>query len=289
MLTAGFFAALGLVTIVLWRQGILHEAFYWTIADHDVPHVFWGRGIANTRTFLGVCLPLVIGAILACRDKGEIWAGKTAERTALLGLLAASAIGAAAGARFYEHYYIQLIPPLALLAAPYYAQLWTRRMQPPHWLLRPSLTYAWLALTIVAFSISHWLALAARREPKETGRYLLEHSAPNDRIFVWGHKARIYLEARRRPACRYILSFPLTGSVFGGPLPGFDTRSRILPGAWTNLEQDFARHPPTYIVDLYSEPGALYPVQDFPILAKLLVERYQPVARTAEGVIYRMR
>src|SRR5213079_32485 len=289
MLTAGFFAALGLVMITLWKQGILHEAFYWTIADHDVPHVFWGRGIANTRTFLGVCLPLVIGAILACRDKGEIWAGKTAERTALLGLLAASAIGAAAGARFYEHYYIQLIPPLALLAAPYYAQLWTRRMQPPHWLLRPSLTYAWLALTIVAFSISHWLALAARREPKETGRYLLEHSAPNDRIFVWGHKARIYLEARRRPACRYILSFPLTGSVFGGPLPGFDTRSRILPGAWTNLEQDFARHPPTYIVDLYSEPSALYPVQDFPILAKLLVERYQPVARTAEGVIYRMR
>src|SRR5438874_256877 len=287
--TAGFFATLGLVTIVLWKQGILRDAFYWTITDHDVPHIFWRKGIVTTPTFLGVCLPLVIGAILACRDKGEIWAGKTAERTALLGLLAASAIGAAAGARFYEHYYIQLIPPLALLAAPYYAQLWTRRMQPPHWLLRPSLTYAWLALTIVAFSISHWLALAARREPKETGRYLLEHSAPNDRIFVWGHKARIYLEARRRPACRYILSFPLTGSVFGGPLPGFDTRSRILPGAWTNLEQDFARHPPTYIVDLYSEPGALYPVQDFPILAKLLADRYQPVAHTAEGVIYRMR
>ena len=29
-----------------------------------------------------------------------------------------------------------------------------------------------------------------------------------------------------------------------------------------------------------------YPVRDFPILAKLLAERYQPVARTAEGVIY---
>ena len=33
-------------------------------------------------------------------------------------------------------------------------------------------------------------------------------------------------------------------------------------------------------------PGALDPVRDFPILAKLLAERYQPVARTAEGVIY---
>jgi len=100
ILTAGFFAALGLVTIVLWRQGILHEAFYWTIADHDVPHVFWRKGITNTLIFLGTCLPLVIGAIMTCRDKNEICAGRTAERVALFGLLAASAIGAAAGGRF---------------------------------------------------------------------------------------------------------------------------------------------------------------------------------------------
>src|SRR6266404_5113802 len=136
ILTVGFFAALGLVTIVLWKQDILHEAFYWTIADHDVPHIFWQKGIMVTLGFLGTCLPLVIGAIMACRDKSEIWAGRTAERTEILGLLAASAIGAAAGARFFGHYYIQLIPPLTLLAAPYYAQLWTGRMQPSHWLLR---------------------------------------------------------------------------------------------------------------------------------------------------------
>jgi hypothetical protein len=55
------------------------------------------------------------------------------------------------------------------------------------------------------------------------------------------------------------------------------------------LEQDFARHPPVYIVDLYSEPGALYPVRDFPILASLLSERYQSVAQTAEGIVYRLR
>jgi hypothetical protein len=30
-------------------------------------------------------------------------------------------------------------------------------------------------------------------------------------------------------------------------------------------------------------------VKDFPILAKLLAERYEPVVDTAEGVIYRMR
>ena len=64
MLTAGFFAALGLVTIVLWKQGILHDAFYWTIADHDVPHVFWQKGIVNTLTF--------VGSLFAFGDRGDI-------------------------------------------------------------------------------------------------------------------------------------------------------------------------------------------------------------------------
>ncbi len=290
VLTAGFFAALGLVTIVLWKQGIVHDAFYWTIADHDVPHVFWQKGIVNTLIFLGACLPLVIGAIMACRDKDEIWARKTAERTALLGLLAASAIGAAAGARFYPHYYVQLIPPLALLGAPYYARLWSGMIRPPQWFLRPGVTYAWLALTIIAFSIKHWTGLTPRRVTSETGQYLFAHSDAADRIFVWGQSPEIYLDAHRRPACRYITTFPLTGYVFGGPIHGFDTRSRILPGAWTNLEQDFAKHPPTYIVDVRPDPkSAQYPVKNFPILAKLLAERYQPVADTAEAMIYRLR
>src|SRR5213082_1879636 len=290
MLTAGFFAVLGLVTIVLWKQRILHDAFYWTIADHDVPHVFWQKGIVITLTFLGACLPLVTGAIMACRADAEIWTERKAERTALFGLLAASAIGAAAGARFYPHYYVQLIPPLALLAAPYYARLWSRTIQPPHWLLRPEVTYAWLGLTVIAFSIEHWKGLAPRRVPSEAGRYLSTHSSADDRIFVWGQTSEIYLDAHRRPACRYITTFPLTGYVFGGPIPGFDTRSRIMPGAWTILEQDFARHPPTYIVDVQPDPkSAQYPVKDFPILAKLLAERYYPVAHTVGSVIYRMR
>jgi 4-amino-4-deoxy-L-arabinose transferase-like glycosyltransferase len=290
MLTGGFSVTLGLVTIVLWKQGILRDAFYWTIADHDIPHVFWERGILLSLAFIGVCMPLMVGTIMACRDKSEIWGGRAAERTALLGLLGASAVGAAAGARFYPHYFIQLIPPLALLAAPYYARLWSRTIQPPLWLLRPAVTYAWLTLTVIALSITHWTGLASRRVPSETGRYLFAHSAPEDRIFVWGQSSEIYLDARKRPACRYITTFPLTGYVFGGTIPGFDTRSRIMPGAWSRLEQDFARHPPTYIVDVQSDRRtAQQPVKNFPILAKLLAERYQPVAHTAEGVIYRMR
>lgn len=289
MLAMGGGAALALVIIILSDQRIFREAIYWTIVDHSIPHVFWTLGVLITLAFIGACLPLVIGATLATTNYGDLWAGKKAEWFTILGLFAASAIGAAAGARFYPHYYIQLIPPLALLAAPHYAQLWSGRMRPRHWLLRPAVTYAWLALTVVGFSLSHWLDRTSPRQPSETGKYLLKHSAPENRIFIWGQAPRLYLHSQRRPACRYITTFPLTGNVFGGSLPGLDTRNRIVPGAWSMLQQDFARHSPAYIVDLYSDPNARYPVRDFPILARLLAEHYDPVTRTAEGVIYQKR
>jgi 4-amino-4-deoxy-L-arabinose transferase-like glycosyltransferase len=288
-LAAGFFGALALVTLLLYQQGILPEAIYWTIIDHSIPHVFWTKGVLHTLGFVAACLPLVFGAAMSWRKRHHLWVEKGAESTALFGLLVASAIGVAAGARFHPHYYIQLIPPLALLAAPYYAGLWAGRIQPRYWLLRPAVAGTWLALTVVAFSTVHWTALAFSRAPSETGRYLLEHSVPEDRIFVWGLSSKTYLEARRRPASRYILTFPLTGYAFGGAIPGYDPRLYILPGAWANLEQDFARHPPAYIIDVQEGRNGEYPVRNFPILARLLEKKYQPVARTVEGAIYRRR
>jgi hypothetical protein len=286
----GFLAGVGLVAIVLWHQGILDDAVYWTMAGNDVPHMFWEKGIVTSLAFLGACLPLVIGVVMTRHRESEIWTGRAPEGAALLGLLAVSALGAAAGARFYPHYYVQLIPPLALLAAPYYAKLWSGKIPPPYWLVRPKVTYAWLALTVIIFSIIHWTGLAPLREASEAGSYLFAHSNPEDRIFVWGQNAKIYLHAHRRPACRYITSFPLTGHIFGGLVPGISTRSRILPRAWSNLQLDFVRHPPAYIVDTEADPKtAERPVKDFPILVELLNGRCKVAARTAEGVIYRIR
>jgi len=289
ILAAGFFGTLALVTLVLWKQGILHEAFYWTITNHDIPHVFWDQGAILTLAFIATCLPLLLGAWMAYRDVDGVWKGRTAERKALLLLLAASCLGVAVGGRFYDHYYIQLIPPLAILAAPYYALFWAGKTQQAFRRLNRPITYAWLVLTVALFSCEHWRELASHRERSEAGRYLAEYSAPDDKIFVWGHAPKIYLDARRRPACRYITTFPLTGYIFG-PFTGTDTRDRIIPGAWTILEQDFRKHPPAYIVDVQlGAHNAQYPVKNFPILAKLLTEQYQAVTRTAEGVIYRAR
>jgi 4-amino-4-deoxy-L-arabinose transferase-like glycosyltransferase len=288
LLTAGFFGALGLVAVVLWNQGILEEAFYWTFTNNSVPHIFWTKGVLLTLLFAGACLPLIVGSTVSRGENGP-WAGRDPERIAILGLVIVSAIGAAAGGRFYPHYYIQLIPPLALLAAVNYGAIWSGKTPPMHWWHRPVITYVWLGLIAVGFFIAHWQGLAGNRKPTASGRYLLQHSDPNDRIFVWGQAPKIYLDAHRRPASRFVVTFPLTGYIFGG-LTGVDTHNRIVPGAWTKLEQDFNKHPPAFIVDVQvPQKNAQYPVRSFPYLANLLAEKYRPVTRTKEGMIYTMR
>jgi len=117
VLTVGFLAVLLAVGATLQSRGLLGEAMYWTIGDHDIPHVFWDKALEHSATFAAACLPLVAGAAasLTSADSGP---GRRAERTTLCGLLIVSAIGAAASGRFFPHYYIALLPPLTLLASP---------------------------------------------------------------------------------------------------------------------------------------------------------------------------
>jgi 4-amino-4-deoxy-L-arabinose transferase-like glycosyltransferase len=288
LLTVGFFGMLGLISILLWKQDILGEAIYWTIGDHAIRQMFWHSGMITSLYFAGCCLPLLVGAVLSDRTGNGIWIGKSAERTALLTLIAASIVGVVAGSRFYPHYYIQLVLPLAVFAAPFYTRLWSGEIK-MHNIMRPAVTYAWLGLTVVGFLIGNFIGADLEGGPGQTGQYLLEHSTPTDRIFVWGHRPKIYLDAQRRPACRYITTFPLTGYLFGGAFPGLDTRKWIKPWAWKALDQDFARHPPVYIVDTQTSSRARYPVKDFPVLARLLAEKYRPVAETDDAVVYAAR
>jgi hypothetical protein len=65
-----------------------------------------------------------------------------------------------------------------------------------------------------------------------------------------------------------------------------DTRDRIVPGAWSNFEQDLHTHSPAFIVDTEMDARARYPLPQFPTLARLVAERYRLVARTADGLIY---
>lgn len=287
---AGFWITLSVMGVLLYEQGTLRAAIYWTIEDHASPHFSLSRFLRSTLIFVATSLPLLLGAAWS----RNFWLTKQTEWVGLIMLAAASAVGTAAGGRFYSHYYIQLLPAFVLLAAPVFRQLSLGKASSrASWVLVRVLTPIWLVLTVIVFPVVRWHELSQRRELSEVGRYLAEHFQPNERLFVWGQDPGIYLEARMRPACRYVATFPLTGYIFGGPIKRQeDTRNRILPGAWDNLREDFARHPPVCIVDVQktsADHPTEYAIADFPILQRLMEQDYVFEARTAEGLIYRRR
>jgi 4-amino-4-deoxy-L-arabinose transferase-like glycosyltransferase len=301
-LTAGFFAMLAMVAYILYVQGNLEAAYYWTIGDHDVPHsitdpVFWQRGIGMTLVFCATCGVIVWGSLGAIKSKreqdGGLWKGNGAEFWALILLMVAALIGLLQPGRFYPHYYIQIVPILCIVSAPYFSAIWTGRRKEKGWLLRPLPSALWVGVTAVGFSISHCIGVAKHWEPSSAGQYLLTHSQPADEIFVWGQSSNIYLDAQRKAATRYVATFPLTGHIFGSPLtwdPNFDTSDRILPGAWDNLRADFVKAAPQYIVDCDAARAVpRYPITDFKYLHAVIDNCYSLEAKTADGYIYKKK
>jgi 4-amino-4-deoxy-L-arabinose transferase-like glycosyltransferase len=285
LLSAGFGAAVLATALLLARQGILPEAIHWTLLQGAVPFVHWPRAVGVTLLFALIALPVVLGARQALRrsDPANPWSGLPAERQAALLWLAASGLGVALTGQFVPHYYIQLLPPLILLAAPILTPLLDRRRR-----LLAGVVGA-TAAGLLAWHTVELSRMAAR--PAELGAWLRANSTPDQRVFIWGQAAGEYLRARRRPASRYIQTDPLTGYVFGSPRswdPGYDTSDRIDPEAWDTLAVEFARHPPAYIVDMDAGRAVpRYPISAFPYLRELVARKYRPAYRSPEGIIYR--
>jgi 4-amino-4-deoxy-L-arabinose transferase-like glycosyltransferase len=293
LIAAGFVLVLAAAALILRHFGILADAWYWSVVDHDTPHgpldpVFWQRAGRAGLEFVLASGPLLIGAWLALST--DAWNGRRAERDTLIVLVLVSLIGLSESGRFFSHYFIQLLPGLAILAAPAMAELWARgtsvRYKRLGWL-----TLGWTAASVL-FALGAVLkeTIIAPHAPSESAMWLRAAHSPGDRLFVWGQSPHTYYRADMRPASRYIAYYPLTGYAFGVPEsrdPNYDTSHRIVPGAWDSLEGDFTRHPPRYIVDTEgASPAPRYPIANFPYLEALLRTDYELAYRARDGLIY---
>lgn len=297
LLTLGFATVLGATAVWLWREGILREAVYWTVLNHDVPYgpttwKFWQGALERGGFFLFATLPLQLGAFESIRRglKGVLWSERRPEFYGLLLFLGVSLIGVSASGQFLYHYFLQLLPPLVLLAAPVFADVWRAAGPQPLLVLGRRILSGWLALCAVVFLVVDTLGVIRHDQPGEAGVYVRNHSDPEDRIFVWGQGDRytgLYLDARRRPAARYIASYPLTGHIFGIWNLNLDTSSRIVPGAWDALWTDFAEHPPRFIIDT---DGILqpvtYPLSRYPTLLNYVRRNYRQVFQASDGAVF---
>jgi 4-amino-4-deoxy-L-arabinose transferase-like glycosyltransferase len=290
----GFAAVYALVAAVLAAQHTLGDALHWTVTSlfsHYGPSAWSGSlagrlgdALASVALFALTALPLSVAALLGLRVPGERGVGQWL----ILAWLPLSALGVAAGGHFSDHYFIQLLGPLALLGGqhiarrPAEARLWTGAIA----LFAIGLMTSAALLDPITFQ-PFW------RQPRPDYRALARaidaRTQPTERIFVWGNAPAIYVLSDRLPATRFVgFLRGLRRSEGESPDASWDAG----PEVWPLLTADFARHPPALIVDtstgLYREFSA-YPMARFPALQALVTAGYVVDAKVEGATLYRRR
>jgi hypothetical protein len=230
---AGSGAAVAPVVAYFVHVGALAE-FWDCVIGHNLsyarrvpwyyyPEMFFGTFGAVFRQWWPILVFAVVGLRATDEPNGNAikpWLGPGR----LAGLwLVASFAGVSIGGYFRDHYYIQTIPPVAVLAGRGLAVA-ARRLAPR----RPTTVATALAVTAVAYGVlvAPWYYLLGTPDQKcrriyggnpfpeslAVADYITTHSDPSDTVFVFGSEPQLLFYADRRSASRYIFVYPLMTS-----------------------------------------------------------------------------
>ncbi|MEO6125269.1 MAG: hypothetical protein ABIR32_16315, partial [Ilumatobacteraceae bacterium] len=229
VLAAGFFVPLSGFT-------------YWTFTSSP-GFVFAGTdlGAAIVRGLAALGLFLLWHLALAA---ATLWSARLAAIRGNLDLwlwLVTGCLAVGAGLRFYGHYWMQLLPPMVLLAAPVLAQQRERLRKVAATTLLLGGATAWVLLFVPeVFRDRPSAALVAQ--------YIREHTTTDQRVLVWGTFPELAVEVDRPTAGRLVHSDFVTGRSGGR-----DDPAKTLPTVTERpLEMflgDVTGNPPEIIVD----------------------------------------
>ncbi|MEP6652661.1 MAG: glycosyltransferase family 39 protein [Myxococcales bacterium] len=228
-----------------------------------------GRIVGTLASQLPLLAAACAGGALAARRPPR-------ERTSLGLLILEAVIGLVAyqmGKRFYGHYFSQVLPFAALLAA------WAlaTRAGPVARLLQliPFLAAAWAA----AFLVFNAVDLAAPGDAPRMAAAAAElrlRTRDGDQLLLWGGSPLLTLWSGRDFATRFPFNNSLTGRVFGtahslaGATPA-GNRHLEDPVAWQLFWRDLAERPPAVVVD-----GGVpnFGIDAYPALAAYVARHY---------------
>ncbi|MEG3626984.1 glycosyltransferase family 39 protein [Streptomyces poriticola] len=229
-----------------------------------------GRALANTAVLAVACAGLLPALVRAVRS-GDARTG-TADLWLWLG---SSGLAVTAGLHFFGHYYLQLLPPLVLLAT---AAL---RALPRE---RRATAVLLSACACVLFLV--WGLLAPRADLDHARRVAdaaARRTGPEDRVLIWGMHPETYWLADRAPASRYLTAGLLTN--YSGGRSGARVGERYgIAGAWPVFRAELTTRPPAVVID--DSRGKPYAPHHLPTLRRLLAERYTEAGAVDGAVLY---
>ena len=255
-------------TLVGYASASWSSSYWWSRAkDSIVPFVLDGAVI------------WIAALALAAR-----WRALAVEVRLMAVWLVLAMAGSLAGGHLSWHHFIQAMGPLAVLAALAFDRFQFRRTVAAAAIVGIVVpAVAWWTFDLTADPLTYDFNPPPVPQHEAVAAYVAAHTAPSDRVFVWGNWPALYVESDRTMAGR-----------FPGFLRGFDRGSNLpprnwdtAPDVWPALEADLERHPPALIVDTAAAGWsnfAKYPMTDYPVLANLVATRYHPMA-TVDGVV----
>jgi hypothetical protein len=291
LFAAGLAGALVAGAVLLALTGSLAGFWEWTVGSlygyastNWTPALVWQRARDSILPFVG-SMALVWAAALAFAWR---WQRLSAGHQVAVAWLVVSVPGSLAGGHLSWHYFIQLMGPLALLAA----------FAVDEGLNGPKRRWVTVAAALgLAVPLVGWGVFDLVSDPltydfrapvpqhQAVAAYISDHTSPQDRVFVWGNWPAVYVESDRIMATR----FPgfLRGFARGSGLPpnNWDMTASV----WPELQADLDHHPPLLIVDTAPADWsdfASYPMSDYPVLANFVRDRYHVVTTIDRVVIY---
>ena len=297
-LLAGFVLPWAAAAAVYWRLGHLAEFLDWNVW-RNLGYAAHAAGSPVPRLMKGLVVGIAVSAPLqwwlAAREGGKLTADPV--RKGLVLAFALTWVPVSMGGRFYEHYFLQFVPVLAVLAAPGALDLLERWDE-----LRPGLRrmLAVAALGPVLFWAGHgfvrgYLGQAPLQDwrAREIAGWVRTNSAPGDRLFVWGHYSPIYYLSDRLPGTRYYATSVHVGDFDPGHLEaGFDLSPYVSEGDVGRTIDDLERSRTPWVID--TAPSGLHgwdhaPLSVVPALERYVNAHYELVAAPAGALVYRRR
>ncbi len=193
-----------------------------------------------------------------------------------------SLVGVSISGLFRLHYFIQLVPALAILSALGVVTL--SELIP--FRLNRSVLQAGITLVVISYTLvvnawyyssgspldksKHLYGINPFAESPEIGQYLQKNSSPNDRVFIFGSEPQIFFYANRLSMDRYIFCYPLL-------TPFHDSIKRQ-----HEVIEELQKQEPRLIITVFIEPS-LYtspetPREIFGALQKRLAADYRLIA-----------
>jgi hypothetical protein len=284
-------AAAWLVGARAW-SGYLEQVWRWGLLYAGLPPTIGPAPLARLAGWLGFHAALAIGVVLSAVRRRPAMRGPW---VVLAAWFAISLAAAAIGWRLVPRYLNQILPPLAIAAAPGLAWLWSERRRARVALV---LTAAVLAVPVVRFGpryfqlayeaafaggVHDWVDVYLDQESRRAARLVDRIARPGDTIFIWGYRPNIVAYTRLPVASRYWESQPLTGVAADRHL--YETRP--LDAAWAaRNRREAVRGMPAIVVDGLSRINPALDIHSFPEMAEWM-RQYCQVAEDTGIVVYR--